>query len=105
MLPSIFGKSIKTGLLNNPGSWIFLPQEIKFFVSANGKNFEEVYKTVPDTTEQHNKNSEKKEYTAMLKNKMVKFIRILGKNIGVCPKWHPGDGNKAWIFTDEITIK
>ena len=32
-------KEIKTGFLNNPGSWIFLPQEIKFFVSANGEKF------------------------------------------------------------------
>ncbi len=35
----------------------------------------------------------------------ARFIKIAAKNIGVCPKWHPGSGNKAWIFIDEITIK
>jgi hypothetical protein len=26
------------------------------------------------------------------------------KNIGVCPDWHPGKGEKAWIFVDEIIV-
>ena len=97
-------KEIKTDFLNNPGSWIFLPSTIKIFISSDDKNFEEVYAANPDSINQHSKVSEKKEFSIQLKNKEVRFIRILGKNIGICPKWHPGDGNKAWIFVDEITI-
>ncbi len=96
---------IKTDFLNNPGSWIFLPEEIKYFVSLDGKNFEEVYSTIPDSINQHNKNSEIKKYSVKLKHEEVRFIRISAKNMGVCPKWHPGDGNKAWLFIDEIYIK
>jgi hypothetical protein len=25
-------------------------------------------------------------------------------DIGVCPEWHPGKGQKAWIFADEILV-
>ena len=96
---------IKTGFLNNPGSWIFLPEEIKYFISNDGKNFKEVFSTTPDTLLQHNKISEIKEYDIKLNNEEARFIRVFAKNIGVCPKWHPGAGNKSWIFVDEITIK
>ena len=96
---------IKTDFLNNPDSWIFLPEKIKYSVSTDGKNFNDIYSIIPDSRNQHNINSEIKEYSVILKNREVRFIRILAKNIGVCPEWHPGDSNKAWLFIDEITIK
>jgi len=96
---------IKTEFLNNPGSWIFLPEEIKYYVSQDGKNFKEVFITIPDSIFQHNKNFEIKEYNVKLNDVKSRFIKIFAKNIGVCPKWHPGDGNKAWIFVDEIYVK
>ena len=39
---------IEIGFLNNPGSWIFLPKEIKFFVSSDGKKYKEIYDVKPD---------------------------------------------------------
>ncbi|MEJ2614523.1 MAG: FN3 associated domain-containing protein, partial [Ignavibacteriaceae bacterium] len=96
---------IKTGFLNNPGSWIFLPEEIEYFISNDGKNFKEVFSAIPDTLLQHNKISEIKEYDIKLNNEKARFIRVFAKNIGVCPPWHPGAGNKSWIFVDEITVK
>ena len=32
----------------------------------------------------------------------IRYIRVFAKNIGTCPKGHPGYGVKAWLFTDEI---
>ncbi len=29
-------------------------------------------------------------------------VRIRAKNRKLCPPWHTGAGNKAWIFADEI---
>ena len=29
----------------------------------------------------------------------------VAENRGRCPDWHPGAGEKAWIFADEITIE
>jgi len=30
---------------------------------------------------------------------------VTAKNIGVCPKSHPGEGKPAWIFADEIMVQ
>ncbi|MGB8317317.1 MAG: FN3 associated domain-containing protein, partial [Ignavibacteriaceae bacterium] len=98
-------KEIKTDFLNSPGSWIFLPEEIKYFISEDGKNFKEVFSTAPDTLLQHNKITEIKKYDVILNDEKARFIRVLAKNIGVCPPWHPGAGNKSWIFVDEITVR
>ncbi len=39
-------KEIKTEFLNSPGSWVFLPSSIKYFISSDGKNFENVYSNI-----------------------------------------------------------
>ena len=38
------------------------------------------------------------------KSLKTRFIRVEAINIGVCPEWHPGKGQKAWIFADEILV-
>jgi hypothetical protein len=35
-------------------------------------------------------------------SKPVKVIRYKIKNPGVCPTWHLGNGNKTWLFIDEL---
>ncbi len=32
----------------------------------------------------------------------MKYYRLLIKPIAVLPKWHPGKGDKAWFFVDEV---
>jgi hypothetical protein len=35
----------------------------------------------------------------------ARFIRLFAKNLGVCPAWHAGRGEKAWLFVDEIIVE
>jgi hypothetical protein len=34
----------------------------------------------------------------------ARYIRVVAKNTGVCPAWHLGKGEKAWMFVDEIVV-
>jgi uncharacterized membrane protein len=34
----------------------------------------------------------------------VKYIKIIGIPVAKLPSWHPGKGDKAWIFVDEILV-
>ncbi|MNR57913.1 hypothetical protein D3C85_1787820 [compost metagenome] len=34
----------------------------------------------------------------------IKFIKVDITNIEKLPGWHPGAGNPAWMFSDEIII-
>jgi len=31
-------------------------------------------------------------------------VRVLAKNIGALPDWHPGAGGLPWLFADEIQV-
>ena len=35
----------------------------------------------------------------------ARYIKVIAKNQGVCPDWHVGEGQPAWIFADEIVIE
>jgi hypothetical protein len=35
----------------------------------------------------------------------TRYLKIHAKNMGQCPPWHPGAGDKAWIFCDEIIVE
>jgi hypothetical protein len=97
-------KSIKANFLQNTGSWIFFPVQIEYYVSKDGNNFNKVagfeYKIDETKLEQGIKDFEKE-----LDGIEARYVKVLAKNIGTCPQWHPGKGNKAWLFIDEISIK
>ncbi len=97
-------KKISASFLSDVYSFIFLPSSVEYSISEDGKQFSQL-------TELKNKISEKDskafihsfEFTP--NNVNARFIRVKAKNIGVCPSWHKGAGEKAWLFCDEITIK
>jgi hexosaminidase len=33
------------------------------------------------------------------------YVKVLGKNRGTCPAWHPGAGDTCWIFADEVIVE
>ena len=84
--------------------FIFLPSSVEFSVSNDGHNF----KLVSDL----NNNISEKGTKAFVhsfdfnaENILARFIHIKAKNIGICPKWHKGAGEKAWLFCDEIGVE
>jgi len=40
-----------------------------------------------------------------LKDVEARFVRLRATSIGVCPPWHPGAGENAWLFVDEIEVQ
>jgi hypothetical protein len=88
--------------LQDQNAWIFFPSEVIFYSSSDGKNFTEI---------ETNRNSySQNSQTALIhefytdKPTKARYIKVVAKNIGTCPGWHPGKGNPAWIFADEISV-
>jgi alpha-L-fucosidase len=92
------------GFLQQQGSWIFMPESVEYFVSDDGKDFRSVA-MVQNTVSEKMEGTEIRDFTANLTTKKARYIRIHAHNRGVCPDWHPGAGEKAWIFTDELGVK
>ncbi len=101
---TILLKEINVSFLQYLRQYILLPQEIEFSISMDGKNFETVY-SVSDTSQfSLGQMPNKKSYTAYLKNKEARYLRIEAKNHGTTPEWLSPAGKKIWLFMDEIII-
>ncbi|HEY9167585.1 MAG TPA: GH92 family glycosyl hydrolase [Candidatus Kryptonia bacterium] len=95
---------LSTGFLQDTDVWIFLPEYVDYFVSSDGINFTKVSEVRNDVDSQK-EGSLVKHFDAKFNGTEAKYVRVLAKNIGVCPPWHKGAGGKAWLFVDEVTIK
>ena len=89
--------------LQDQKSWIFMPKEVSFFVSDDGKQFRKVGTVVNNIADN--------EEDAVLQEMEVRprcearYVKMAAKNLGTCPQWHPGAGEPAWIFCDEFVIE
>lgn len=97
-------KNIKIGFLQDINSWIFFPTEVEFYISNNNEDFELIGRAENQIT--HNQwGVHIQNFETSLIDREVRYIKIVGKNLGICPEWHKGRGNPSWIFADEITIE
>lgn len=97
-------QKITIGCLQSYRDWIFLPQSVTFSISNDGKNFTDVG-NVQNTIPPNEKSAFTKDFTFNFPEKKTRYIRVAAKNMGVCPKGHPGEGQPAWIFADEIMVQ
>jgi hypothetical protein len=97
-------ETIAIRFLQDAGAWVFLPEFVEVGISDNGESFETLHHIVHDIKQ---RTDEKliHDFTGKGENLETRYIRIMAKNIGTCPDWHPGAGGKAWIFADEIVIR
>jgi hypothetical protein len=95
--------AITVGFLQDVGSWIFMPTEVEFAVSADGDSFRTVGSVENDIPEQR-RGAVLKDFTLRIPAAEARYVRVRAKNRGICPPWHPGAGNRAWIFADEIVV-
>ena len=97
---SISKAQIRTNVVT--GDWIFDASEISIESSNDGTNF------TPVKSEKYN-DSHSDNYSEIVTHTMqfdpvtARYFRITVKP-SVMPDWHPGKGNRAYIFVDEIVL-
>jgi hypothetical protein len=96
-------QEIGTTFLQFNQAWIFLPSEVEFSVSKDGKVFSEAIR-VPNGTPPQQTGSFMQEFKAMFSGEEVRYIRVKAKSLKVCPPWHGGHGLPCWIFCDEVVV-
>jgi hypothetical protein len=99
-------ESVQVNFLENQKSWIFLPTEVEYLISSNGKSFKSISKVKVNATAA-NEQLKIKEHRVVLKEINIRYIKIIAKKLGTLPKWHLGSKNDggSWLFVDEIQIK
>jgi predicted alpha-1,2-mannosidase len=96
-------RKIVTGFIQDQNSWIFMPLEVEYAVSNDGKKFL-VIGTLKNDVPPEKEGAVCKDFSLSIQPTRARFVRVRAKNRKVCPHWHNGAGNKAWIFADEIVI-
>ncbi|MFI5252177.1 MAG: family 20 glycosylhydrolase [Bacteroidota bacterium] len=95
---------ITSGYLQNTGSWIFFPTSVEYLVSGDGNNFTSVAK-FDQPVAVGNQDISIKDFSQEVRDVKARYIKVIAKNVGLCPPWHIGKGEQAWLFTDEIIIE
>ena len=98
-IPSRLGANF----IQDQKSWIFLPSEVEYYVSDDGKNYKLLEVVKNDMPERSEEILQKTFYTS--KPIEHRFIKVIAKNIKKNPSWHLSAGEKAWLFTDEIIFE
>ena len=94
---------VSIGFLQQQGSWIFLPEGVKFLVSADGAS----WKLAADLDNPIVQSGRVfvKDFSCQVNGLQARFIKLVATNVGICPSWHPGSGDKAWLFVDEAVVR
>lgn len=86
--------SVSLGVLNDPGSWIYAPQNLKIEYSTNGKK----WKSVEDI------HLEQLTFFEAKEELKARFLRFTVINLEKIPEGLPGAGFTPWTFLDELII-
>jgi putative alpha-1,2-mannosidase len=92
------------GFLQNAGSWIWMPTHIEFETSMDGVNFTRVADIKTDIAVDDMRETIR-DYTAKVTPVTARYVRVHAYNLGKIPSWHPGAGNDAFIFVDEVWVR
>lgn len=94
---------IAGSFLQDQKSWIFMPEQVEFLISDDGKKFKSIG-VIKNTISQETEEPVIHEFS-IDKNISTRYIKMIAKKIDGCPNWHVGAGEPAWIFCDEIVIE
>ncbi|WP_245723948.1 beta-N-acetylhexosaminidase [Pedobacter steynii] len=89
---------IGINVLHYPWQRMWAPKKLSFLVSVDGKEFKEVYSGGNFDLNGINK------VRAKFPLLNVRYLKIIGENIGRVPVGGYGEGEKAWLMADEIII-
>ncbi len=94
---------IAAGFLQDARPWIWMPKSAEYWISDDGQNFT-LADTVANDVPENQMEPTIKDFEAKVDVK-ARFIKVVAKNLGTIPQWHPGAGSQAYIFIDEIVVE
>lgn len=92
----------KTNFNENTRSWIFRPQQVEFLISADGMVYETIFSKSFGSPGEENEQLFKVSFNHPC---IARFVKVKAINAGKLPDWHPGKGEPAWLFADEIDVR
>lgn len=96
--------SVSVRTLVNIGSYIMPAAEIQVWGGAH-KNKLVLLQTIrPEQPIKSGAPEYQKAYTCTFKTRQISVLKMVAKPVTKLPGWHPGKGQPAWVFVDEIFL-
>jgi len=96
-------KTLGGDFLQVVGAGIFLPRQVNFAVSDDGKTFRPVATVKHKVSERESGPLLRRLVTDEL-GVRARYVHVHAVSVGHIPKWHRAGGRKAWLFVDEIMV-
>ena len=97
-------RSISSGYLQSTTVGVYLPKQVEYAVSGDGKTFR-VLTAVANDVSTRTKGPTVKAFTADVGEVKTRYVRVRATNLATIPPDHHAAGRKAWLFVDEIIVK
>ncbi len=97
-------KKLSIGFLQDIGSWIFLPREVDYFLSSDGKKFKHIV-TVDNSVSDSDETVLIHEFSSAIRKQSARYVKIKATSYGKLPSWHAGKGGQSILFVDEISVE
>jgi hexosaminidase len=96
---------ISSSYLHSPVYWIFMPREVSYSTSLDGKTYQRVASQILPEALEAETPSQKRDVSASFEAVEVRYLRVSARSLGVCPPWHGGKGRPCFLFADEIVVE
>ena len=98
-------REVRIGYLSTPGAWIFPPKRVQVFATRNREQWVSLGTWEGTELQAGSLSSGSFEVTVACKPIKTRLLKIVVENQGLCPEWHDGKGQKAWLFVDEVWVE
>ena len=101
----LMGRNIVTwgSFLQDQRSWIWMPESMRVEVSDDGEAWRAFGAASHEVDPKQN--GTVRRVLAATGATRARYVRLVAESVGRCPSWHPGAGDQAWIFVDEIGVE
>ena len=87
-------KRVTVRFLQDAGSWVFLPQYVEIRLSGDGEKYGKICR-IDHSISLRTDEKLIHDFICEVSAENASHIKVMAKNIGICPDWHPGAGRKA----------
>jgi uncharacterized membrane protein len=84
-------------------TYIFPPVEVEIWGGSQKNSLRLLSKVKPEPTKNGAERALLK-VEAKFKPQNISYLKIVARNLKALPDWHPGKGEPAWLFVDEIFL-
>jgi uncharacterized membrane protein len=95
--------SVTLSMLKDLGGYILPPTDVELWGGTDKNKMKRLGSITPRQPSKGEPN-ENIAVTCEFAATDVKYIKVVAKPLAKLPKWHPGKGEKAWIFIDEVLV-